>query len=186
MAAIPRSHATVLGFAALLSLGLLALITTPAHDDPVTAAPEGPARQQTSGNDAGQTPRPITAPPLKPSARPIPSPTEGRWEPARSRQRPPSVASIRLAVAQQALLSDGRESLVEAAAFARYERGGYNKVEAAALPNEAKADVRWAPERLSAQAPRAARSRAAVAAGDAAPLPASAVGTIRRTSTRLH
>src|SRR5262245_63166949 len=145
MTPIPRSHATVLGLAALLSIGLLVLIMTPAHDDPVAAAPGVASWDQSRGSGSEQAPRPITAPPFAPTAHPIPVPTEVGWEPEQSRRRAPSMASIRLAVAQQALLSDDRESLAEAAAFARYWSGEHSPVESSALPNEAKADVRWAP-----------------------------------------
>jgi hypothetical protein len=141
MAPIHRSHTTVLGLAALLSIGLLALITTPARDDPVAAAPGGHAWAQTSGNDSVETPRPITALRVEPTIFPLPMPMEVRSEPARSSPRTPSVASIRLAVAQQAFLSDDRESLAEAAAFARYWRGEHSAVEPSALPIEARAGI---------------------------------------------
>ena len=108
MAPIHRSRAATLGLAAMLSIVLVARITIHGHEDPIAAAPDVPAGEETSGAGAVEPTRALTAPPDAPATLPLRGSADVRGAPARSSPQAPSLTSIRLAVAQQALLSDDR------------------------------------------------------------------------------
>jgi hypothetical protein len=135
MAPIHRSRAAILGLATMLSIVVVARIATDAHEDPVAAAPDVPAGEETSGAGAMEPTRALTARPGEPTALPLRGSADVRWAPARS-SPPPSLASIRVAVAQQALLSNDVDSMAvaaaKAAALARYETREHAAVETSA------------------------------------------------------
>jgi hypothetical protein len=139
MPTIHYSRAPVLGLAAVLSLNLVALMAIHAPGDPVAVAPEVFSWDETSGYGAVEAMRAGSAAlPQARDAMPSLVAADIRWVPAHTITPSPSVASIRLAIRQQALLSGDRGRMMElqiqramtAAAINHDEANGYGAVEA--------------------------------------------------------